>query len=184
MQYPVVFQYQLLHYSSVLNTKRSQVGQMHPVSIATQNTQSQKNWTCTNFAALWQIWTCDDVTVISTEINKILSVLQLIAWHVLCISSASPECGAMMSKSETCLPWILALISQRWRMGCSQRALHIGGSIKSQKFCFSLLCREYMFKIYYVRPFAEIFTFILWSFTGMPSTMQCLFWGEMINTIP
>ena len=77
-----------------------------------------------------------------------------------------------------------AFICQRWSMGCSQRALHIGDSIKSQKFCFSPLCGGYKFKIYYLRPFAEIFNFIVRSFTGMPSTMQCLIWGEMINTTP
>ena len=91
MQYQVFFQYQLLHFSSVLDAKCSQVGKMYPVSMATQNTQSQKTFTCTAFAAVWQIWTCDDVTIIFTEINKILSVPYLIAWHVLYRSSASPE---------------------------------------------------------------------------------------------
>ena len=61
-QYQVYFQYQLLHFSSVLDTKCGQVGQIYPVSMAPQNPPSQKTWTCTAFAAVLRnryLWWCN-----------------------------------------------------------------------------------------------------------------------------
>ena len=101
----------------------------------------------------WEIRACDDVIVISTIYKKQIRYCLFSSWSpgISCTYPAPrPKVWCpMMSNSETCLPWILAFISPTMKHGCSQHALHIGGSVNPKSCFFSSfglpLCGAYKF---------------------------------------